>query len=120
MPPRADESGSNGEKRRNNQQGGYNTIVESTFDPVGAHQWFSGTAVTPLSPPNGANLLMIQPRGQNLVVTFDGTTPVVANSKGFLFVADSFPVVIPIGDNMTINAVHVAAGGVTNYQWGRL
>jgi hypothetical protein len=87
------------------------------FDPIGSH--VDGTdissAVT-LTPADGATKLLLQPLGQNVRLTLDGTTPTA--NKGFQLAAGDPPVMVWVG-GATIKVIEEAASADLQYQWGR-
>jgi hypothetical protein len=88
-----------------------------TFHVSGSHS--DGTdissAVT-LTVPDGATKLLIQAIDQNARFTLDGTAP--TTSKGFQLVAGEPPMIIPVGNGMTIKVIEEAASCDLQYQWG--
>lgn len=87
------------------------------FNPIGSH--YDGTTIssaTTLTPPEGAEKLLIQALSQNVRFTLDGTAP--TSSKGFQLVAGDPPTLIVLGDNTTLKVIEEAATADVQYQWG--
>jgi hypothetical protein len=83
--------------------------------PVGAHGTNAslGAAVT-LTPPAGADRLVIQAQAQTVRYTLDGTTPTA--SVGFqLFAGDT--ATIQVGAGLTVRIIEETSGAAVGYQW---
>jgi hypothetical protein len=104
---------------RDTRKGDKALVLELPFDPVGAHQFTTGTVAQTLTPPSGATLLMLQARDLNVLITFDGTDPVSATKRGFLIPSNAAPMILPVGANTNFRVL-LDAGAVLNYQWGTL
>ena len=87
------------------------------FNPIGAHvsTTLLATAVT-LTPPNGADKIMMQCAAQDVRYRLDGTNPTTAT--GFTLAKDLVPVIIPIDDDTDIRVIEEASTAVFAYQWG--
>jgi hypothetical protein len=94
------------------------TVDLSAFAPVGTHTSNSSLgSVVALTPPPGADQLLIQALTQNVRFTLDGTAP--TSSLGFMLKAGDSPVLIPIGaTGQVIKVIEETAGGIIQYQWG--
>lgn len=86
------------------------------FAPTGAHTVNSSlAAAVTLTPPKGAEFLMMQALAQNIRFTLDGTTPTA--TVGFqLFAGDT--VTIPMSENQVVKVIQEAATATLQYQWG--
>lgn len=89
------------------------------FIPEGPHQQDAtiSSATTLSKPAWGASKLLIQAVDQNLRMTLDGTTPTA--SKGFVLEADKPPVLVYVGEGVTVKVIEETATGGVEYQWGR-
>lgn len=86
-----------------------------TYNAIGAHtEDASVSTATPLAPPTGANILIIQPITQNIRYTLDGTTPTA--SVGFRILANTVTF-ISVGSGMTVNVIEETASASIQYQW---
>lgn len=86
------------------------------FNVEGAHS--SGATIssaTTLTPPAGANRILIQALTQNVRFTLDGTTPTA--SLGFQLKAGDPPVLISVRD-ATLKVIEETATASLQYQWG--
>ena len=96
-------------------------MAESWFEfiPEGAHLQDAtiSSATTLTKPSSGASKLLIQAVDQNLRFTLDGTAP--TTSKGFVLEADKPPVLIQVGEGVTVKVIEETATGGVEYQWGR-
>lgn len=91
--------------------------LSASFVPVGTHTGNSSlSSAVVLTPPTGAHQLLIQALTQNIRYTLDGTTP--AASVGFVLTAGADPVLIVVGDGMTVTIIQATSGAVAQYQWG--
>lgn len=86
------------------------------WDGVDAHS--SGTdissAVT-LTPPAGANRILIQALTQNVRYTLDGTDP--TSTLGFQLKAGDGPIVLSMGQAIVLKVIQEAATASLQYQW---
>ncbi len=89
------------------------------FIPEGAHQQDAtvSSATTLTKPGSGASKLLIQAVDQNLRFTLDGTAP--TTSKGFVLKADWPPLLLQVGEGVTVRVIEETATGGVEYQWGR-
>lgn len=89
------------------------------FIPEGAHlQDTTISSATTLSKPgSGAAKLLLQATDKNVRFTLDGTVPTA--SKGFVLEADKPPVMIQVGEGVTVKVIEESATAAVEYQWGR-
>lgn len=87
------------------------------FTPVGAHTVNSSlsSAVT-LTPPAGANALLIQALTQNVRFTLDGTTPTA--STGFQIIAGNPAMIIDLSATTVFKIIQETATATIQYQFG--
>lgn len=87
------------------------------FIPLGAHSdGLTITSAVTLTPPIGANKVMLQALSQNVRYTLDGTAPTA--SKGFQLKAGDAPIVIPINRHVEVRVIQEAATADLQYQFG--
>jgi hypothetical protein len=91
--------------------------VNLDFNPVGDHTELAINTAKTLTPASGATKLLIQAITQNLRYTLDGTTP--TTTKGFRLVADTDPLIIPVGADTVVMVIEEAATCDFQYQWGQ-
>jgi hypothetical protein len=95
----------------------YSIAIGNTFNPVGAHTTNTSlSAHVHLTPPTGANKLLIQALTKDVRYTLDGTTP--TSSVGFYLKAGEPPTLIDIGEDTDIAIIENEASASVNYQWG--
>jgi hypothetical protein len=70
-----------------------------------------------LTPPTGANKLMMGTATQNCRYTLDGSTPTA--TVGFLLSTAFPPVTITVTPSTIIRVIQVGATAVFTYQWGK-
>ncbi|MBI1296672.1 hypothetical protein GC175_17085 [bacterium] len=95
------------------------TVIERAlhFTPVGTHQTDDTvSAATTLTPPNGANSVLLQALNQNVRYTLNGTTPTA--TTGFRLTAGRDPVIVPMTEQTMLRVIEEVAGAVLQYQWG--
>ena len=96
-------------------------MSESFFEfyPEGAHLQDTSidTATTLTKPASGASKLLLQATEQAVRFTLDGTTP--TTGKGFVLGADDPPVLLQVGEDVTVKVISETAGAAVEYQWGR-
>lgn len=90
---------------------------EFTFNPVGDHSDGKDiSSAETIAVPEGATKLLVQALDKNVRYTLDGTTPTA--SKGFQLAAGDPPIIIPIGNDMTIKMIEEASAADLQYQFG--
>lgn len=84
--------------------------------PIGNHNSTEdlGSATT-ISVPSGASKAMIQAVDQNIRYTLDGSTPTATH--GFQLAASNEPVLIPVGDGITLKMLEEAGAAELQIQW---
>lgn len=90
--------------------------VALAWDVVDPHN--SGlniAAAVTLTPPAGANRILIQALTQNVRYTLDGTVP--TSTLGFQLKAGNDPVVLFVGFNVILKVIQEAATASLQYQW---
>ncbi len=75
-----------------------------------------GSDVTTLTPPTNAVGILVQLETDNVRYTIDGTTP-VAGTTGFILYKENPPLLIDIGQNVTLKMTRVTADATLQYQW---
>lgn len=88
------------------------------FRPIGSHTTNASisSAVTISKPAGGAPKILMQACDQNVRFTLDGTAP--TTTTGFLLGADDPPVLLYIGDSVTLKVIEETATASFEYQWG--
>ena len=92
--------------------------VTEAYTPVGSHTVVNDlSAAVTLTRPAGATMIAIQAGGQNVRLTFDGTTPTSgASGVGFKVLADA-PVAIFSVSGPSVKVIQEAPTANLQYQW---
>ena len=92
--------------------------INYNHETVGAHGSDSSiSSATPIPVPASANMLMIQAEGQDVRITFDGTTPTA--SVGFLIPAGA-TAQYGVDKDLTIQVIETAASATVQWQFWRI
>jgi hypothetical protein len=94
--------------------------LSNNFYPVGAHTKDTAVnTVKTLTPPSGANCLLLQTTTKDVRYTLDGSVPDA--TTGFLLSAGE-PILLMVNPGETVKVpkvIEVAASAVLQYQWGK-
>lgn len=91
------------------------TINYEALQFVGAHNSTACTSLQTITLPDGANSLLIQARGQNINIKFDGVSPTA--SSGFILYTSQLPVLLVLPDSKrSFLAIQEAASGILEWQ----
>lgn len=92
-------------------------VLLRSFNPVGAHATDATiSAATDITPPPGANKVLIQAFGADVRYTLDGTTPTAA--VGFQLKAADPPILIPFGPGTVVKVIEETASATVDFQFG--
>lgn len=104
-----------------NGDGTYSPTQEFVFNPIGAHQYASGTvAIQTLTPPVNASKLLIQTSDHPIRFSLGGTGTTLGPQVGFLLEADDVPVIIHMSPDVYFRFRQKTSTGtaIVQYQWG--
>ena len=92
--------------------------IPRAFAVIGAHTANNNLAgAVALTPPAGANAVLLQAITQNVRYTLDNSAPTA--TVGFQLRSSDPPLIIDIGPGMTIQAIQETATAVLQIQWGK-